>query len=109
MPWVTREMLEHQARVVVASYGENMPALTKTEHAEREVAIRKVRSGGALLAAGCCPSVTIVDFGLPTQHVVYCEAEQPEGVYAHRGFHRGLAGVEVPGWRTAPVQWQWPS
>lgn len=86
-----------------------MPALTEEEYEQRDNYIAYVQGGQPatnLLAAGCCPSLTVVDFGLPTQHVVYCEKYVPAG-FAHSGNHLGLAGVEVPGWRTAPVQWQW--
>ncbi len=74
-----------------------MPALTHAEHAAREAAISAAyvaQPVRALADAGCCPSVTIVDYGLPTQHVVYCEKHVPVG-FGH-AVHKGLAGVEVP-------------
>jgi hypothetical protein len=86
-----------------------MPAITAEEHYARELAIGSeyARQPHAnLRAAGCCPSVTIVDHGLPTQHVVYCEEHVAPG-FSHTSPHIGLAGVEVSGWRSAPVPWQW--
>lgn len=89
-----------------------MPALTEDEYEDRTALIRVAlgaQPAANLIAAGCCPSLTIVDYGLPTQHVVYCEKFHPGPGFTHDGLHQGLAGVDVPGWRTAPVAWQWDS
>ena len=62
-----------------------------------------------LIGAGVCPSLSIVDFGLSTQHVVYCERHVgPDGKHDDEHpigpFHTGLAFSDDP--RTAHG-WQW--
>ncbi len=69
----------------------------------RDAAILAERARQGTVPDGCCPSLTIVDFSLPTQHTVYCEAHTPTG-WAHQGSHTGLAGVDA--W-TNQKEWTW--
>jgi hypothetical protein len=53
-----------------------MPALTVEEQQQREQVVRAELARqpvARLVAAGVCPGLEVVDYGLPTQHFVYCE------------------------------------
>jgi hypothetical protein len=106
-----------------------MPALTPAQQYARELAEGSetaIQPVANLVAAGACPGLTIVDYGMSTQHVVYCERHVgPDGKHDEEAFgmgdgdpapwqgprypagpyHYGLAyvGLDLPGW------YQWPA
>lgn len=105
-----------------------MPALTVEEQQRRKQLVQAElarQPASRLIAAGVCPGLEVVDYGLPTQHFVYCERHVgPDGGHDEATFdmsdagalwfdrkrpagpyHFGLAYVDHGWW-----QWrQWPA